>query len=147
MPAFGTHRLPSTGDDIGSFAVAYEAWLGEQIETHRPELVIFEAPILPQKTQLMTVRKLTGLAYDTERQCRVARVMCREGRKSSVNKAFTGSGKASKDDTIAAARRYGFKVRGDDEADAVALWCFAVLCYAPSGAHTFGFGPLGGVSA
>jgi len=143
-PAFGEHRLPSTGDDIGTFACAYEDWLTAQLTTHAPQLVIFEAPILPKMTQLMTVRKLTGLAWETERLCKRAKVRCLEGRKATVNKAITGSGRASKDDTKAALRRYGFKVVGEDESDAVALWCFACLCYAPTTATNFGFGPIAG---
>jgi crossover junction endodeoxyribonuclease RuvC len=142
MPVFGEHQLPSTAENIGAFACAYEDWLAARLAADKPELVIFEAPILPQKTQLMTVRKLTGLAFETERLCTRAHIRCLEGRKSTVNKAFTGSGRASKDDTMAMARQYGFKVRGEDEADAVALWCFACLCYAPTAASNFNFGPL-----
>lgn len=143
QPIFGEHRLPSTGDDIGAFACAYEDWLSARLAAaDKPELVIFEAPILPKMTQLMTVRKLTGLAWETERLCKRGKVRCLEGRKATVNKAITGSGRASKDDTKAALRRYGFKVRGEDEADAVALWCFACLCYAPKAASNFSFGPL-----
>ena len=70
VPQFGHHTLPSTGDNIGRFACEYEDWFGWLLDEKQPALVGFEMPILPQKTQLSTVRKLTGLAYDTERQCR-----------------------------------------------------------------------------
>src|SRR5207245_199888 len=105
--------------------------------------VVFEVPILPKKTSIMTVRKLTGLAWETEKVCRRRSIKCREGRASSVKKFFAGTGKAQKVDTINVCRRYGWNVRVDDEADACALWAYSVSLYAPEHAARFALGPIG----
>lgn len=142
-PEIGHVKLPSTGDDIGKFAVAFEEWLDEQLRWTSPDLVVFEAPILPAKTQLITVRKLNGLIFEVERQCRHLRIRCREGRASSVRKFFCGNGRADKEDVVTMARRYGWKIATHDEADAAALWAYAVSLVAPDHAKRFALGPLG----
>lgn len=146
-PRFGHSRLPSTGDDIGAFAAAYEDEFGALIEELRPRLVVFEMPILPKKTALVTVRKLNGLVWETERICHRRRIRCREGRASSVKNFFVGTGRAEKSDTIAMCRRYGWAVKTDDEADACALWAYTVSKVAPEHAQRFALGPLGAGAA
>jgi Holliday junction resolvasome RuvABC endonuclease subunit len=143
VPLFGTHTLPSTGEDVGAFGVAYEDWLLGMVDQHDPELVIFEMPILPKQTSLQTVRKLTGLAFATETVCTRRRLRCREGRASTVKKQFTGYGHAEKADTQAICRRYGWRVQTGDEGDACALWAYAIICFAPDHASRFQLGPLG----
>lgn len=142
-PTFGHIVLPSTGDDVGTFAIKYEDWLTDFVAWRRIGLCVFEMPILPKTTSLMTVRKLTGLAWETEQFCRRRGIKCREGRASSVKKFFTGSGKAGKLDTMAICRRYGWKVAVDDEADACALWAYSVALYAPEHGDRFALGPMG----
>lgn len=142
-PTFGHHVLPSTGDDVGTFACHFEDWLADFVAWRQIGLVVFEMPILPKMTNLMTVRKLTGLAWETEKFCRRRKIKCREGRASSVKKFFVGSGKAQKFDTMAICRRYGWHVTVDDEADACALWAYSVSLYAPEHADRFALGALG----
>lgn len=142
-PRFGHHTLPSTGENIGRFACAFEDWLTAFLTAEKPSLVVFEAPILPRQTTPGTVRKLSGLVWETERVCKRLGIKCREGRKASVNKYFAGHGWAKKDDTIAICRRYGWRVRNDDEADACALWAFVISKVAPNAAMRFALGPLG----
>jgi len=141
-PEFGHFTIPPTGDDVGRFGLTFAAWLKGVVIARRPELLIFEAPILPKKTQPMTTRKLMGLAVLTEMIARSQNVRCREGRASSVKKHFTGYGHAKKVDTIEICRRYGWRVTTDDEADACALWAFAVCCFAPEHATRFALGPI-----
>jgi Holliday junction resolvasome RuvABC endonuclease subunit len=143
LPRIGSFKLPSTGEDIGRFAVEAEDRVAALLDAERPGLVVFEMPILPKKTQLITVRKLSGLVWEVERQCTRRKIRCREGRASSVKKFFTGSGRAEKLDTMQIARRYGWRVRTDDEADAAALWAYAVCKVAPEHAARFALGPLG----
>lgn len=143
VPRFGHHVLPSTGENIGRFAAAFDDWLTGKLEAERPSLVVFEAPILPVQTTPSTVRKLTGLAWHTEFVCFGRRIECAEGRASSVRKLVVGSGKAKKPDVMHVCRRYGFKVETDDEADSIALWIFTVIKRAPEHAQRFSLGPLG----
>lgn len=142
-PTFGSFRIPPTGDDVGKFGLTFRGWIAELFDWHQPDFVVFEMPILPQKTNLMTVRKLTGLAMLTEMECRQRKVSVREGRASSVKKFFTGSGKAGKLDTMAICRRYGWNVKTDDEADACALWAYSVSIHAPEHGARFALGPMG----
>ncbi|MGY3588035.1 crossover junction endodeoxyribonuclease RuvC [Bradyrhizobium sp. USDA 4350] len=142
-PEFGHIVLPSTGDDVGTFAVKFEDWLTDFVEWRDIGLLVFEMPILPKQTQLMTVRKLTGLAWETEQFCRRRKIKCREGRASSVKKFFAGSGKAAKIDTMDICRRYGWNVKVDDEADACALWAYSVATFAPEHSSRFSMGPIG----
>lgn len=146
-PRFGHHTLPSTGDNVGRFALAFSDWLSCALETHAPQIVVFEAPILPKKTNLTTTRKLQGLAFETERLCYERGIPCREGRKSSVSKLFAGNGRAQKEDTVAQCRRYGWRVTTDDEADACALWAYTVVKVSPEHAQRFALGPLGATAA
>ena len=143
-PRFGHFTIPPTQDDVGRFGIIFEDWLNETIDDLAPALVNFEAPILPKQTQPMTVRKLTGLTLLTEMICRKRNIACRETRASTVKKHFAGSGRAEKSDTMAVCRRYGWRVRTSDEADACALWVYSVSCFGPDEARArFELGPLG----
>lgn len=142
-PQFGCHVLPSTGTDIGSFAAAFDGWLRKLVAETAPARIIFEAPILPRQTQLITVRKLTGLAYHTELIAKQSGVRCAEAYKQRVSKFFVGTARPDKRDTILIAQRHGFDVHDDNAADAIAVWAWAVHCYAPEHAARFAIGPLG----
>lgn len=146
-PRYGTKVLPSTGEDIGRFAYAYNEWLLDMITLEDPALVVFEAPVLTGKTSLTTARKLYGLAWHTEFACSMRQVRCAEHHLQSVKKFFAGSGNATKDDMIAAARRLGFDPKDDNAADAIGLWCCTVHERAPQHAARFKLGALGAVRA
>jgi Holliday junction resolvasome RuvABC endonuclease subunit len=130
-PRYGTKVLPSTGEDIGRFAAAYNEWLLDMITLESPGLVVFEAPILAGRTNLTTARKLTGLAWHTEFVCNLRQVRVREHHLQSIKKMFAGSGRADKDAMIAAARRLGFDPKDDNQADALGGWCCTVHERAP----------------
>lgn len=124
-PKHGAHQLPSTGDEIGRFAHAFDLWLSDTLTMHKPERVVFEGSVMPGigKTTPMTVRKLTGLTWHTELVCHRRDVICNEANVSTIKKFWAGSGNAKKPDMIAAARAHGFSVgRDDNQADALALW-------------------------
>lgn len=132
-PVFGTHRLPSTGQDVGRFLVAYDEWLRDCITLHDPARVVFEAPIIwSGKTAKDTARKLFGLASHTEFVCTQRSVRCSEGNLASVKKHLTGHGRASKDEMIAAARARGFDIRTEHEADAFGLFVYSAHCIRPN---------------
>lgn len=140
---FGTHRLPSTGEDIGRFAVVFDSWLHDAAEG--VDQVVFESPILPKQTSLVTVRKLSGLAWHVEFFCKVNGLRCEEVSYSSVKKFVAGHGFAKKPEMIAAVRRYGYDVQTDDEADAVGARLYTVAMQRPDlmGALRLDMGQLG----
>lgn len=146
-PSYGTKVLPSTGEDIGRFAEAYNEWLLDMITLESPGLVVFEAPILAGQTTLTTARKLTGLAWHTEFVCRLREIRCAEHHLQSVKKFFAGSGRADKAAMIAAARRQGWDPKDDNAADALGLWACAVHQKCPQHAQRFMLGGLGGRAA
>lgn len=141
-PTYGTKVLPSTGEDIGRFADAFNTWLLDMLTLESPAVVVFEAPVLSGTTSLATARKLYGLAWHTEFCCRLRQVRVCEHHLQSVKKFFAGSGRADKADMIAAARRQGWDPKDDNAADALGLWACAVHQFAPRHAERFKMGAL-----
>ena len=137
IPVLSHHRLPSTGPDIGRFLDAGDDWFRRLLAKHLPTLVVFEAPVLPQTTQIATVRKLHGLAGVIEMVCYRTGVEVAEVHLQSVKKALTGKGNAKKPDMVAACRAYGFDPKVDDEADAFGAWLLTVRTRYPQCAHAW----------
>ena len=147
-PRFGTHLLPSTGEDVGAFGVAFEDWLSPLIKAERPEVVLYEAPSMFAKSTPATVIKLNGLAYDAEKICKRLGVRCFKVNPSKLKKFFTGRGNAKKPDMVATAKRYGWRVLDDNAADACAVWAWGVFCFAaPEHRKRFELGPIGAEAA
>lgn len=143
-PQFGTQRLPNTQDDIGRFVDAYDVFLTDWIGFYELNYVGFEAPIhTGGKTSFNTARKLLALASHTEFVCRRRNVRCEEAHIGTIKKSFAGSGRAQKSDMEHIARRYGWAVRNDHEADALGGWVLAVTKLTPQHAGRFLAGPLG----
>jgi len=132
--AYGTHRLPKTGADIGLFLEAYRTWLQTALEG--VSIVVFESPILIRHTSLATARKLYSQSGLTELICRDRGVEYRECHLMSVKK-FMGSGSYKKPQMIDAVKRFGYDPKTDDEADAIALRLFALHQLFPSAKRTF----------
>ena len=123
-PLSGVIRLPSTGDDVGSFLLAWEEQLPRLLDGCK--LAVFEAPILPRTTSFKTVTKLHSLAGLTELRCLRSQVRGVSVMNARVKKAATGKGNAKKPDMIAAVKGLGFAPQDDNEADAIAIWLYAV---------------------
>lgn len=128
-PQFGTHVFPSTGERIGRHQSNMRDWLVAMIEFEQPSYVIFEQPSLFGKTTPTTMRKLCAGANTLEEVCDKLGVRCEQGNPSKIKKFWTGKGNAKKPDMVARARKCGFAVRNDDEADSIAHWFWAVFCY------------------
>jgi len=147
-PDFGTEVLPSTGKNVGRFIAAYDDWLRQTIDIQKPMLVIYEQPSLFAQSTPDTVIKLNGLATHTEFICHKREIEVRSANPSKLKKFFTGNGKAKKPDMEFAARRRGWKVRDDNQADACAVRAWAIFCYAaPEYRSQFALGPLGAVAS
>ncbi len=145
QPTFGSYALPKTGEDVGRFVAAFDEWLRAMIALESPEYVAFESPLMigGGATTISTTRKLMGLASHTEFVLYGSGIICRELNVSTIKKFWAGSGRAKKPDMIAAARRHGFQVRTDDEADALGAWCFTVHARYPDQRHRWSAGQLG----
>lgn len=141
-PVFGTHQLPATGDDVGLFITAWDHWLRGFIarmigSSKRSSRIVFESPILPAATQMVTLRKLYGLASHLEFVCRELGIECCEVNVMSVKLYWAGSGRASKDDMMAASRSRGFEVTHHDEGDALGVRFYMIHVEYPQIAARF----------
>ena len=133
-PTFGTHVLPKVGRGVGLLSASYETWLTGKIQKHRPDLVMMEAP-LPRdgpRTNFMTRYKLMGLCWETEKVCHVEQVkLCQWVPISTLKKFWTGHGHAKKAEMVNVAEQLGFDVEDDNQADAIAAFCYGVQLHAP----------------
>lgn len=148
LPELGTVRMPDTGEDIGEFGFFFEEWFKRHLEEIQPAMVTFEAPLLPgakidrdsgrfipAPTTDATQTKLKGLKWATEVICRRQGIECAEAWGSTVKKQLGGSGRATKPDMMAAAKRCGLSPKTFDEADAFGVWIVSVRAYARQYQH------------
>ena len=121
----GVLRLPPASRGLGRSLCKYDAWLSSRLYHFTPDLVVFQAPILPKNSQIQTLRTLYSLAGLTELLCDRHNIECREAKNSEVLKHFTGSAggkrEARKERVIAACEVRGWKPEDDNEADALAI--------------------------
>lgn len=148
LPTVLSFQMPASGDDVGAFLAHFRDVLVQLIGRIDPDFVIFEAPILPQPkasikwvggkpvavventTNLMTTRKLQGLAGMLEVICRDLELPVYETHLGTMKKALTGKGNAEKGDMLRQARALGLQLSAGseafDEADAFAAWLVGV---------------------
>jgi Holliday junction resolvasome RuvABC endonuclease subunit len=122
----GTWHAPrfSDRDNYGAIFVAFEDWLRLKLDDTEPELLAFEAPILPRNRVFQKQRAIRlsyGLAEITERVAYRRGIRCIECHPSTVKVRLAGHGTARKHHMVAAAERLGFVVETDHEADAVGV--------------------------
>lgn len=128
----GTHTLPKTGNDIGTYLDVHCAWMVRTLASHYPDLVVYESPILRSgQTQIATLRKLYGLAGVTEMVCTQNEVPCFEVNLSTAKALMAGDGRAKKPDMIRAAIARGVDVQDDNQADAFAVFLCAIKFRCP----------------
>jgi len=140
----GSRRFPSTGDDLYTFAKAFREWLTTGLKRHKPDRIVYEQPLLPGETTLITCRKLYGLAWQTEitagdlgyvGEQKIAEVM-----NNDWMKHFLGAGnvpRKSKDRKAAVQRMCkirGFHFDDEDEADAIGILDYDLACSSPASA-------------
>lgn len=143
VEAHGSHRLPSTGNDIAAFLKAYRAWLTSMIQRHLPHEVVFESPILVGSNGIAALRKLYSLAGLTELIAKDLGCRVSEANLMQIRKHFIGATRAPaevpkaerrqwmKERIISSARKRGFRPANDDDADALALFAYAMHCRVP----------------
>ena len=131
-----TWQMPKGGgSDVGPFAASFMSQLKADLDG--VSIVIFEAPIMHMGSggidpatgkskrrgfQPDVVRRFYGMAFAIEGVCAIKGIECYEATISSLKKEFAGNGRAEKEDMIISARRRGFPVKNEHEADAVACW-------------------------
>jgi len=101
-------------------------WLSALLDTHNPILVVYERPHLRGRA---ATEVLVGLQTRVQELCGCRKVDYTFAAPMTVKKSFCGSGRASKADMLAHARELFGRVETEDEADALALWCWAVDKY------------------
>jgi len=128
----------------GEVLAAFRTWLCRKLDEIQPTIVVFESPYMPGPSSrfsapanALTIRRLFAFAGFTEAVCVERRVRCYEARPSEITRAFLGGPAPrqraeKKAATVKMARLLGYAVADDDEADAVALWCFAESVFAPA---------------
>lgn len=142
-PSWGSQDF-GRGRSNGEVLSAFRAWLVAKIEATRPTLVCFESPYMPvgnnpfaAPANALTIRRLYAFAGITEAVCFERHLRCAEARPSEITKAFLGGPaprgrQAKKAATVKMCRLLGFAVDDDDQADALALWCYAEAQFSPS---------------
>ncbi len=130
-PTFAHHVFDSTGDNFGRHQANVRGFLLRTIDRYKPVLIGYEQPSLFSKTTPATMIKLCSYASTVEEVCLRENlgVPVRQINPSQVKKFWTGKGNAKKPDMVERARKHGFLVTCDDEADAVADWFWMVHCY------------------
>lgn len=133
-PKLGTFDLPAAPTDRpGRRFMALDDWLDDMIVTTAPQLLAFEAPIVPIDkrawhidTDASTVRFLIGLASIVELVAQRRHLRCIEVAVPTVKNRMTGNQWAKKGAVIAAAVKLGYRIADAHQADAcgVALAAF-----------------------
>lgn len=149
-PVFGAKQLTPSGENIAAMLGEFDDWLSIFVKAQRVSVIVFEMPVLPRMTQLMTTRKLHGLAAFCEWRARGLQCAVYEARTQLIKKFWTGKGNAKKPDMVATANGYGYRIAGrpldpdkqDDEADALALYWYSVCKKHPDRFATIGKGQL-----
>jgi len=134
-PRFGTRNFTG-GNASGEIVARFSRFLRQTIEAEQPDVVAYEAPYVPgawrtgPPLNALTVRRLLGLAEVVDAICFEYRVRCYQATAGEITSYLTGKSNwggraAKKAATVAAARAWGWAVANDDEADALACWCYA----------------------
>ena len=113
------------GMPVGYFIRTFGRRLNTLIQEHGPDQIWIESPmIVGAPTSEKARRQLIGAAAHVEAAC-WQRITFREAKVNTIRKYFCGSGRAQKPEVKALCERYGIPAKTLDEADALALLCYA----------------------
>ncbi len=115
------------------------ARLIQRASINEPFRIVYEAPLLPQATNMATTRKLQSLGVLLETSCRrcllPGRFTVHEANLRTLKRALAGHGHASKESMVYVARRAGIQLppgaEAQDAADSFAAWLMAVNAFCP----------------
>jgi len=130
-PLLWTLKLPRADDDCyGPVFVALRDRLDEMLQVHKPQVLVFEAPLLAGTGVHMkaaTARQLIGFASFAEEVGTRHGLDVREASVQAVRAHFCrggAGGRAKKDEVMRRCRMLGWTPDNDNEGDAAALWDF-----------------------
>ena len=113
----------------GAVGAAYAKWLRALLITEKPDLVVFEAPLMliGPRAGTAVMRLLMCLAFQTEVVCEICQIRYRDVAISTWRKMFLGHGrkKNPKLAAINACQTLGWEVEDDDnraEACGILAW-------------------------
>jgi len=120
----------------GEVVARFARFLRGTIERQQPDVLAYEAPYFPMgfrkgpPANAKTLRRLLGLAEITDAIAWEYRLRCYQATAGEVCSYLTGKSnwggrEGKKAATIAAARRWGWDVEDDNQADACAVWAYA----------------------
>lgn len=136
-PTCSAFKMEQHGENIGAMLNELDQNFVALFRRFMPDLVLYEAPILPQGRKgdkgavvgsLLIRRKLFALGSHLEFFCHRQGVQCAEAEVRTIKKELAGHTKASKDDMVTAATKCGITLPAtvaagrEDAADAFGLW-------------------------
>lgn len=133
----GSRLLPKTGDDVGKFGRAFRDWLVTGLRRHKPSRIVFEQPMLRgQATNLNTLRKLYGLAFELEVIAgdKEFQIPVDEVNNGDWIKHFLGAGNVPRDSDARKKAVFrmcgirGWHVEDYDQADALGILDYTIAC-------------------
>lgn len=130
MPACGAWHFDHCGDDLGMLLADFDRQLQGLADRARPDVILYEAPILLPGDKLLTLRKLYSLGAYLELFGRRIGAKVEEGSSKTLKKRLTGNFVAKKPEMVAACRRLGVRLppgeAAKDAADSFAAWLVAL---------------------
>lgn len=148
-PSFGVKEFPRNRGDyevpLGTVLRLFREWLLDMIALHRPDKLLYEAPIISGGGDLYKHMVLLGMAAMTECVCDEAGIDCYQESSATIRKHFIGVGRGKSADLKDAVgyrcRQLGWQVSDHNAADALAALAYARDCFLPRAAQQL----LGGV--
>ena len=157
QPEYGHVRLAPPGSSIGRELAELRKFVETKLATEPVTAICFEAPYVPVPRKprfgkagnavvqgagpppmnALTVRRLSALAGVIEMVAWEYGILCREVTTQQASAYFTGHGRwggraQKKAAVVAMAKRFGWAVENDNDADALAIFCFAESVLAPT---------------
>lgn len=132
-PIFGEQRFAPAGADSSAVFAGAIKWVAERCSAFKPSILIYEAPLDPRhlgpKTTRDTALRLIGLPACVEGTAYLSGVYdIREARADDVRSFLLGTRPKKADAKRMVMDRLkllGHEVKGDNEADALAIWLYA----------------------
>lgn len=121
----------ASGANDGEIFFTFRKWLRKTLIQYRVQSVAVEQPLrtpsidkdgeLSIKSQMSTYLRLYGLRAHAVETCARLGIDCREVNQASWRKAFTGNGRASKEDVLALAQKIVPGLKSTDVSDAIGV--------------------------
>lgn len=145
IPSCGAFSFPFFGDDIGKLLTMWNAYLRTHFDEFKPNVVIYEAPILvighgkpgQHTDKLLTIRRIYSMGGHLEWYCMARGVPCFEVGPKQIKMEITGNGHAEKQTIVDVAKRIGLNLPAsksageEDAADAWGGWVIGLRSYEP----------------